>query len=100
MIWEGGRYTVSSRNPNTDALDRSVLSIKFRLYVRNNSGRNRESIFRRTRSPGVVPSGEVEDGLLDDEASEYSEAVETAGFTWSAPIPTAHGGSAWWSAEE
>ena len=41
--------TVSSINPNTDALDRIVLSIKLSKYVTKRRGRRRLSTLRNTR---------------------------------------------------
>lgn len=62
--WSDGGQTVSSINPNTDALDKIVLSMKFSIYVKNKSGMSRQSILRtmrrmRAASFGVPPSRAV-----------------------------------------
>ena len=44
----GHVLTVSSLNPKTDALDKIVSSMKLNIYVVNNSGINRLSIFLST----------------------------------------------------
>lgn len=43
-----------SFNPNTDALDRIVLSMKLKLYVMNMIGMSRQSSLRTTRFASAV----------------------------------------------
>lgn len=43
------RHTVDVFSPNTEALERIVLSMKLKLYVTNSNGMIQKSIFRKTR---------------------------------------------------
>lgn len=46
--------TLSSRSPNTAALERTVLSMKFNMYVTNSKGMITRSIFLSTLRAAAV----------------------------------------------
>jgi len=48
--------TVSSCSPNTEALDKIVLSMKLNMYVTNSSGIRCRSILRKTLFPIAICS--------------------------------------------
>jgi hypothetical protein len=60
--------TLSSRSPNTAALDKMALSMKLSIYVQNSSGMSTRSIFLSTLRAAVVegpwPSSESPSILL------------------------------------
>ena len=71
------RHTVSALSPNTDALERIVLSMKLKLYVMNMIGKSLQSIFRNTFRARSASIETLDSTSADLDLIEGASAMKT-----------------------
>lgn len=77
MLQHRYTHTVSLLRPNTDALDRIVLSMKLSMYVMKSKGIKRKSTLRNSRRAIAAPSLLASKAVVAVASKEVKVAMRT-----------------------